>query len=260
MLHLLKKAGLEHEFVIDSAGILSCHQGELPDSRMRAHAGRRGYELVHRSRPVRTEDFYDFDLILGMDDRNIADLNDRAPGPEEQKKIHRMTDYCTRIPTDHVPDYIFFKYPDSKEDYKAKLPDLMMIINGLLVISEKFRDLLVGFDIGTTLVHEVPLYEHDQKTRRSGRWFILHITANKKTVIPEMSENVEQIGKSGHWRSRIAQEDILAVRADAGQGADLWIDASFRGRIFLSDCLKSALKPAGIRVLKMPMRPCIVIA
>ena len=104
MLHLLKEAGLEHEFVIDSAGILSCHQGELPDSRMSAHAGRRAYELVHRSRPVRTEDFYDFDLILGMDDRNIADLNDRAPGPEEQKKIHRMTDYCTRIPTDHVPD------------------------------------------------------------------------------------------------------------------------------------------------------------
>jgi hypothetical protein len=164
------------------------------------------------------------------------------------------------LPTDLVPDYIFFKYPDSKEDYKAKLPDLMMIINGILVISEKFRDLLAGFDTGISLIHEVPLHEHDQKTRRPGRWFILHITANKKTVIPEMSENVEQIGKSGHWRSRIAQEDNLVVRADAGQGADLWIDASFRGRVFLSDRLKSALKPAGIRVLKMPMRPCTVIA
>jgi protein-tyrosine phosphatase len=52
MLHLLKEAGLEKEFVIDSAGILSYHQGELPDSRMRAHAARRGYNLVHRSRPV----------------------------------------------------------------------------------------------------------------------------------------------------------------------------------------------------------------
>lgn len=38
MLHLIKEAGLEKEFVIDSAGILSYHQGELPDSRMRAHA------------------------------------------------------------------------------------------------------------------------------------------------------------------------------------------------------------------------------
>ena len=79
MLHLIKEAGLEEEFVIDSAGILSYHQGELPDSRMRAHAARRGYQLVHRSRPVRTEDFYNFDLIIGMDD-------------------------CTRILADHVPD------------------------------------------------------------------------------------------------------------------------------------------------------------
>lgn len=43
MLHLIEEAGLEKEFVIDSAGILSYHQGELPDSRMRAHAARRGY-------------------------------------------------------------------------------------------------------------------------------------------------------------------------------------------------------------------------
>ena len=37
---------------------------------MRAHAARRGCELVHRSRPVTTDDFFDFDLIVGMDDRN----------------------------------------------------------------------------------------------------------------------------------------------------------------------------------------------
>ena len=78
MLHLIKEAGLEKEFVIDSAGILAYHQGELPDSRMRAHAARRGYELVHRSRPVRTEDFYNFDLIIGMDDRNMDDLKEKA--------------------------------------------------------------------------------------------------------------------------------------------------------------------------------------
>lgn len=47
---------------------------------------------------------YNFDLIIGMDDRNIDDLKDKAPSPEEWKKIHRMTEYCTRIPADHVPD------------------------------------------------------------------------------------------------------------------------------------------------------------
>lgn len=105
MLHLLKEAGLEKEYQIDSAGILSYHQGELPDSRMRAHAIRRGYNLVHRSRPVCTDDFYNFDLIIGMDDRNIDDLKDKAPSPEEWNKISRMTDYCTRFTyADHVPD------------------------------------------------------------------------------------------------------------------------------------------------------------
>ena len=105
MNHLVSEAGLEDQFVIDSAGILSYHRGELPDSRMRAHAIRRGYELTHRSRPVQTEDFYNFDLIIGMDDRNIEDLKDRAPSPEEWKKIHRMTEFCTRFThADHLPD------------------------------------------------------------------------------------------------------------------------------------------------------------
>lgn len=104
MRRLVEEAGLEQEFVIDSAGTSGYHQGELPDSRMRSHASRRGYNLIHRSRRVRTEDFYDFDLIIGMDDRNIDDLHDRAPSTEASKKIHRMTEYNTRIPADHVPD------------------------------------------------------------------------------------------------------------------------------------------------------------
>lgn len=104
MLHLLKEKGLEKEFEIDSAGILSYHEGELPDSRMRAHAARRGYRLEHRSRPVRTDDFEHFDLIIGMDDRNIDDLQEKAPSLEACTKIHRMTEYCTRTIADHVPD------------------------------------------------------------------------------------------------------------------------------------------------------------
>lgn len=104
MRRLVEDAGLEKEFVIDSAGTSGYHIGELPDSRMRAHASRRGYNLTHRSRRVRTEDFYDFDLIIGMDDQNIASLQERAPSTEATQKIHRMTEYNTRIPADHIPD------------------------------------------------------------------------------------------------------------------------------------------------------------
>jgi len=104
MRRLVEEKGLEKDFEIDSAGTSGYHQGDLPDSRMRAHASKRGYNLTHRSRRVRTEDFYDFDLIIGMDDNNIADLQDRAPSTEASKKIRRMTDYNSRIAADHVPD------------------------------------------------------------------------------------------------------------------------------------------------------------
>jgi protein-tyrosine phosphatase len=101
---LLQRDGLDKAVEVDSAGILSYHQGELPDSRMRMHAARRGYQLTHRSRPVCTDDFFDFDLILGMDDHNIQDLKERAPSPETEQKIHRMTDYCRQKVVDYVPD------------------------------------------------------------------------------------------------------------------------------------------------------------
>lgn len=104
MRRLVEERGLEDDFVIDSAGTSGYHRGDLPDSRMRAHASRRGYHLTHRSRRVQTEDFYDFDLIIGMDDNNIADLQKRAPSTETGKKIRRMTEYNTSFAADHIPD------------------------------------------------------------------------------------------------------------------------------------------------------------
>jgi len=96
---------------------------------MRAHAARRGYNLTHLSRPVRTEDFYNFDLIIGMDDRNIDDLKDRAPSTAEWSKIHRMTEYCTKFThVDHVPD----PYYGGSEGFEYVLDILEDACAGLL--------------------------------------------------------------------------------------------------------------------------------
>ena len=101
---ILIREGMDKMVEVDSAGLISYHQGEQADPRMRAHASRRGYNITHLSRPVRTSDFEEFDLILGMDDSNISRLHELAPSLEAEEKIHRMTEYCTRIPADHVPD------------------------------------------------------------------------------------------------------------------------------------------------------------
>lgn len=100
----LEERGLENSFHIDSAGIHGYHEGELPDPRMRAHASRRGYNLVSRSRPVIEEDFFNFDLIIAMDDDNIRNLNRKSPDANSRQKIRRMTDFCQKYSDDHVPD------------------------------------------------------------------------------------------------------------------------------------------------------------
>ena len=101
---LVKDAGLQEQIEIDSAGIMGYHEGERADERMRAHAARRGYVLDSISRPVRTTDFYDFDLIIGMDDRNVDDLKHKAPDLESVAKIHQMTEYSRNKLYDYVPD------------------------------------------------------------------------------------------------------------------------------------------------------------
>lgn len=92
-------------WTIDSAGTGRYHIGDLPDHRMRVHARRRGLELTHHARQVTADDFSRFDLIIGMDDSNIANLRRIAPSPEAEKKIRRMSDWFPASSLyDHVPD------------------------------------------------------------------------------------------------------------------------------------------------------------
>jgi len=102
---VLERNNAETLCKVDSAGILSYHQGEQPDRRMREMAKSRGYTLIHESRPVKTQDFFDFDIIIGMDESNIEDLKDRAPSVEAMDKIHRISEFFSPgAPFDHIPD------------------------------------------------------------------------------------------------------------------------------------------------------------
>lgn len=96
--------GLKAIVTIDSAGTYGGHAGSLPDQRMIQHARKRGYTLTHRSRKVTRQDFDNFDLLIGMDDNNVRDLNHLATTIDEVDKIRRMTDFCTRTEAHYVPD------------------------------------------------------------------------------------------------------------------------------------------------------------
>lgn len=128
MKKLVREAGLDERIKVDSAGIIGYHEGKRADPRMRAHAARRGYRLDSISRPVCTEDFYDFDLIVGMDDRNINDLKRKAPDLASVEKIHRMTEYSRNKLYDHIPD----PYYSGAEGFELVLDLLEDACGGLL--------------------------------------------------------------------------------------------------------------------------------
>ncbi|NNE38685.1 MAG: low molecular weight phosphotyrosine protein phosphatase [Gammaproteobacteria bacterium] len=75
------------QIMIDSAGTLGYHAGDLPDQRMRAAANRRGYNLDSRARQVNKQDITDFDLIVAMDHDNYFYLTGLAGEEAEHIKL-----------------------------------------------------------------------------------------------------------------------------------------------------------------------------
>ncbi len=89
---------------VDSAGTHDYHVGEPADSRMRAAAEARGYDLSGRARQVTKKDLADgvFDLVLAMDNANYEILTSLAGRPTDHIRI--FGDYLDDNWPDEVPD------------------------------------------------------------------------------------------------------------------------------------------------------------
>ena len=95
-----KKLGWE----ISSCGLISYHQGEQPDSRMISAARKKGYNLEHKARKIREEDFSYYDFIIGMDRENIQKLVRLSP-PSCRRKIRIISEFFDGVDDyDCVPD------------------------------------------------------------------------------------------------------------------------------------------------------------
>lgn len=130
---LLKKEGLKDQFEIDSAGLGPWHVGEPADKRMRKHAAERSYQLDSIARQIDPEsDFKAYDMIVAMDNENVANLKELAKDPEDIEKIHKITDFRKEWDYDEVPD----PYYGGSEGFELVLDLLEDSCKGLL---EKVR-------------------------------------------------------------------------------------------------------------------------
>ena len=115
---MVERAGVEERFELDSAGTYGGHAGDLPDSRMRSAASVRGYLLTHRARRFREDDYYDFDRIIVMDDRNYEDVSRLAPERKYLQKVYRFVEFCRHHPQwSYVPD----PYYEGREGFELVL-------------------------------------------------------------------------------------------------------------------------------------------
>lgn len=105
---LIRQAALDGKVVVESAGTIDYHAGELPDRRARAAAKARGVELSSRARQFTRSDWDRFDYVLAMDRDNYEHLRAMAPNQAALDKLHMLRSFDPSSPPDAaVPDPFF---------------------------------------------------------------------------------------------------------------------------------------------------------
>ena len=107
MRHQVDAAALADRIAVDSAGTGDWHVGESPDTRAQAAARSRGYDLsALRARQVSPADFERFDLLLAMDEANLAELRRRCP-PQHRDKVRLLMEFAPGSTETEVADPYF---------------------------------------------------------------------------------------------------------------------------------------------------------
>ncbi len=113
----------QHE--TDSAGTMGWHTGNPPYGAMQTAANTRGIDLSDlRARQFLAADFNRFDLIIGMDASNLADIEALRP-PGNQTPVRLLTDFAPQTGADHVPD------PYYTRDFDGALDLIEAAVEGL---------------------------------------------------------------------------------------------------------------------------------
>ncbi|HHC29959.1 MAG TPA: low molecular weight phosphotyrosine protein phosphatase [Rhodobacterales bacterium] len=110
---------------VDSAGTGSWHVGEPPCPPMIEAAARRGVDISGlRARQMNRADFARFDLIIGMDDANIADIERLRPAGDSTP-VRLFTDYAPETGAREIPDAYY------THDYEGALDLIEHCAEGL---------------------------------------------------------------------------------------------------------------------------------
>ena len=108
------------DWLVDSAGTSGWHDGESPDIRAIQMAKKYDIDISKQtSRKINPNDYYNFDLILTMDDANYRDVLRMCPDSTLQSKIMKIITWNTHYDDYSVPD----PYYDDRFQYVYNVLD-----------------------------------------------------------------------------------------------------------------------------------------
>jgi hypothetical protein len=121
------------------------------------------------------------------------------------------------------------------------------------LVDEKVAEIMRPFDRGSVGLVDHPIFEADEKTPITDKWFRLGLGVQKRSVLPEKSTGLDLLWDGGQEKDSLfcldynPKDNAIAVSKDALAGSDMWNEAEVKSAIFLSDGLGQALVDAGLR-------------
>lgn len=103
MQKMAKEKGLEGQIEIDSAGLIAYHSEEMADERARRELAKHGIDYAGNARQVGEEDFFEFELILGMTREHVAEL-ERLKPEGSRARVELFMDHNLAKKGRDVPD------------------------------------------------------------------------------------------------------------------------------------------------------------
>ena len=89
--HMVRQAGLEEKFEIDSAATSREEIGNGPHYGTRNKLAQMGIPVIpHRARQLTRDDYLYYDYLIGMDTANIRNMTRISGGSDSQGKIYKL--------------------------------------------------------------------------------------------------------------------------------------------------------------------------
>ncbi|MCD9619155.1 low molecular weight protein-tyrosine-phosphatase [Chryseobacterium gleum] len=129
----IMKTKVPDNFVVDSAGTISLHEGEHPDKRAVKTAANHNIDISkQKSRPITRRDFETFDKIYCMDIDVFEDVVSKTKSEEERKKVALFLEVLGDHENAEVPDPYWGDMKDFENVFQLLDKGCDAIINQIL--------------------------------------------------------------------------------------------------------------------------------